>query len=68
MVDAAPELRNKLRNEVLETYPSLKESERKASWFEMQGELQPCVTLIAVFDLPDEKLSSTSYAFTCATQ
>jgi hypothetical protein len=67
LVDGAPELRNKSMNEVLETYPSLKETERKASWFEMQGELQPCVTLIAVFALPDEKLSSTSYAFTCAT-
>jgi hypothetical protein len=68
IVDGAPELRNKQKNEVLGRYPQLKESKREVSWSEMQGELQSCVTLIAVFRLPDEKLDSLGYAFTCVTK
>ncbi len=68
IVDGAPEPPNMQKNELLARYPQLKESKREAFWSEMQAELQPCVTLIAVFQLPDEKLDSLGYAFTCVTK
>lgn len=68
IVDGAPELQNRHKSEVLARYPQLKESNRQSYWTEMQAELQPCVTLIVVFSLPEERLDSLGYAFTCATR
>lgn len=52
-------------DELFGRYPQLKETRRERDWVEMQTELAPCVALITVFVLPDEKLDSLGYAFTC---
>jgi hypothetical protein len=70
LVDGSLISSHKTLEEMTAEYPGLHQTDEDPNWTEMQVELTPCVTLIAVF-APSyshgDVLGSLGYAFTCAT-
>lgn len=56
------------QQEMLRQYPQLKETSRGSLEYEMQVEVQPCVTLMLLISSRDNTVGDIAYAFTCPTQ
>lgn len=61
-------LRGLSQQEMLRQYPQLKETDRDSLEYEMQVEIQPCVTLMLLFSTRDNTVGDIAYVFTCPTQ
>lgn len=53
------------RQELVQQYPILTETDRRPDWFEMQGEIQPCITMLVMIDDRTGRVRQVAYAFTC---
>ncbi len=53
------------RSAFLTAFPAAKETHRETGWYELQVPVRDCLWLIAVFGVPDDKLESDGYAYTC---
>ncbi len=61
-------LRGLTQQEMLKQYPQLKEMSRDSLEYELQVEIQPCVTLMALFSTRDNTVGDIAYVFTYSTQ
>jgi hypothetical protein len=65
--ESGSKLEGLTRQELLRQYPSLTETDRHPGWYEMQGEIQRCITMLVIIDDRTDMVSQVAYAFTCQT-
>ncbi len=65
--DARSPLRGLGPRVVHQRYPKLKDMGHDERVIELQGQVQPCVVMMVLFDAATRKVSAVAYAFTCAT-
>lgn len=68
IVDGKSKLRGSGQQEMLRQYPRLEETYRDSHEYEMQVEIQPCVTLMLLLSAGDNTVGDTAYVFTCPTR
>lgn len=54
--------------DLLKKYPQLEETAADSSTYELQADIRPCVTLIAVVDAKGDSVEQISYAYACAAE
>jgi hypothetical protein len=60
--------RGSSQQEMLSQYPQLKETYRDSLEYEMQVEVQPCVTLMLLISSRGNMVGDIAYTYTCPTQ
>lgn len=68
ILDGKSKLRGLSQQELLRQYPQFKETYRDSLEYEMQGEIQSCVTLMLLLSAQNNTVGDIAYVFTCPTQ
>lgn len=56
------------KEDLLKKHPQLEETAVDVSSYELQGDIRPCVTVIAVVDAKGDSVEQVSYAYACAAE
>ncbi len=68
ILDGFSKLRGLSREDMLKQFATLRETYRDSLEYEMQVEIQPCVTLMLLLSSRENTVGDIAYVFTCATK